>query len=315
MLIVFEYSAKSIPVFRLLLHKPIPRHPETLDSMRILRATNDHVLVLFSNSQLSKRHSVAKALVWLCQTLRVAPTGPSTRLFQSSAWNAVVYTEWRDDCVSAYILKPLKDLHISPDNGCWQELSQSGIISYQSSTREWGCGLEISFNMMVQLTAVENYFWLEDTGSSDPEQLPSGGYLLYGFYTALVPTRQNLAMKRKQWHFESSKDKIIDPRKLQSTQASWAKQPTCDHFASCTCFIGWCEVANIMLGTKALLETNTLAWSGLPTRSRTLHKKGNTLVGQLGTLNAIPIQATIQAETTFTYVNNIQTFSASDSYA
>ena len=281
--------------------------------MHILRATNDYVLVLFRNCELPKRQSLAKALVWLCQTLRVAPNESYTRLYQSSTWSGLEYRLWQNDFVSAYILKPLKELHIHPDHGCWQELFQSGIVSYRSLSREWGYGLEIPFNMMIQLTAVENYFWLEDAEDDASKESCSGGYLLYGFYTALVPTRYDVASNRVQWHFESSKGKIIDPRKLQSTRASWVKHRRYDHFANCTCFIGWCEVAHIMLGTKALFDMNTFAWSGLPTRSRTLHKRGNTLVGQLGLPS--PVQATIQAEMTFTFVNNIQTFSASDSYA
>ena len=209
--------------------------------------------------------------------------------------------------------KRLKLFHAHRDNGCWQGLFKSGIVSHRSIPREWGCGLEIPFDMMVQLTAVENYFWLDTAGSNDAWESQSGGYLLHGFYTALVPTRHDRAQKRIQWHFESSKDKIIDPRQLQSTRAPWVKHKTYDHFADCTCFIGWCEVANVMLGTKALLKMNPVAWSGLPSRSRTLHKRGNALVGQLGISS--PIQATVQAETTFTYISNIQTFSASDSYA
>ena len=58
-----------------------------------------------------------------------------------------------------------------------------------------------------------------------------------------------------------------------------------------------------------------VAWSGLPSRTRTLHKKDKSLVGQLGASGPIPILATVQGEISFIYVNNVQKFSPGILYA
>ena len=286
---------------------------DTVDSVRLLRVSEHNIIVLLDKSICAERQAVTKALIWLCQTLRNAPESAPASLYTSAMWNALKYYKWHSEKVLAFILKPLERLELDPRNSCWRDLFQSGIVSYLRPSRDWGVGLEIPFEMMVQLAAVENYFRVEDRTDLYSEQTKFGGYLLYGYYTALIPTEFNPISNSIQWHFESSRNKIINPRELQSTLHSWFKCQDYSLFASCTCFVGWCERAKIVLGTREL--PNTVGWSGLPSRTQTLHKQGMTFVGQLSASGPIPIQASIQVGKQYAYVNNVQHFSASKSYA
>ena len=190
---------------------------------------------------------MTKALIWLCQTLRCV-TGPSPpTVHQSATWNAVDYHEWQADRVSAFILRPLEEQKPDQKNGCWRELFRSGIISHRSSLRDWGNGLQIPFSMMVQLAAVDNYLWVDSENESNLEESTdsniSGGFILYGFYTALIPTQYDISSNSIQWHFERSPEQIINPFDLQATRTQWYKFRDYRFFESCTCFVGWCEVA------------------------------------------------------------------------
>ena len=234
---------------------------------RLLRANEHYIMVLFDHDQFDVQQGSRRALIWLCQTLRVVPQLPSESLYLSPTWKAIEYQQHETDCVSTFILKPLEAVKANPRTGCWHELFQKGIISYRRISRNWGVGLEISFNLMVQLAAVENYFWLGDEGVTEDTDTHSGGYLLYGFYTALIPTIFEPMQYSIQWHFESSKSKIIDPHNLYSARkgVEWYKLRDYHYLAQSTCFVGWCEEANIMLGTKDL--PNAVDWSGLPSRT------------------------------------------------
>lgn len=67
-------------------------------------------------------------------------------------------------------------------------------------------GLEVSFDLMVQLAGVEIPVLID------------GGVILVGYQTALVPTR--VAGSLIQWHLETASESRLNPFKLQSTRSN-----------------------------------------------------------------------------------------------
>lgn len=96
---------------------------------------------------------------------------------------------------------------------------------------------------MVRLAAVQNYCCVE------------GGSFLLGFYTALIPIEVNEENNSIQWHFEciESKERTLRPEDLNLLDRKWAKLEP-ENIQAKTCFVGWYDQANIMLGTKRLFD-------------------------------------------------------------
>lgn len=101
-------------------------------------------------------------------------------------------------------------------------------------------GLEVSFDLMVQLSGVEILVLID------------GGVILVGYQTALVPTR--IAVSSIQWHLETASESRLNPFKLQSTGSNWVKITDWKSFKDLRCFIGWCRSAHINLGISILTD-------------------------------------------------------------
>ncbi|KAE9367218.1 hypothetical protein N431DRAFT_429912 [Stipitochalara longipes BDJ] len=277
--------------------------------IKALVASNRIILSFANVHSWLDKFDLRKALLWLCQAVRLPPaSGTFTQLIHLSTICEIKFP------FSRYFIKPLEPLILKEDN-CWVELFNPGVVASRclrrSLRRNSGRGLEIPFDMMVQLAAVENCSWIESR-SHNTSSREDGGYVLLGFYTALIPMQASEDGKSIQWHLEHSKGEILQPSSLASIRGDWLMVKDPNVFVKTKCFIGWCGRANVMLGTQDL--PNTVAWSGLPTRNRTLHKKGNTATAQVAGTGG-PIQIALQGAQNYEYVTNRQHFKANSAYA
>jgi hypothetical protein len=281
--------------------------------LKVPLITAHHIILALDDLNEAQKLHAVQALIWICEAVRLPPSkAPRHQMYLSTAYGIgearEVFTP--PQRVAWFSLKPLEPF-IVEENNCWVGLFEVGIVAKHHIGRSWGLGLEIPFDMMVHLTAVESYSWVKDE-SSGSESTDEGGFILIGFYTALIPTQRNKNENGTQWHLEYSKDRILHPSSLQTIQAGWSKISDIKVFEQSKCFIGWCGKANIMLGTREL--SYNLRWSGLPTRSQTLHKKGGTATAQIAGTGG-PIQIAFQAAQSYEYVTNQQHFQASAEYA
>ncbi|CAG9947713.1 unnamed protein product [Clonostachys rosea f. rosea IK726] len=95
----------------------------------------------------------------------------------------------------------------------------------------------MSFDMMIHLAAVENYFFLDD------------GIILLGYFTALVPIEQQHGGRGMQWHLEfaDGSDDCLHVSNLTSIKGEWFKTGEKSLLQQFKCFLGWSELANIAL--------------------------------------------------------------------
>lgn len=135
---------------------------------------------------------------------------------------------------------------------CWLPLFESGVIAQRSRPEilesekgDYFHGLEVSFDLMVQLSDVEN------------PVLDDGGIILVEYQTALVPTL--VAGSSIQWHLETASESRLKSLILQSARSNWVKKTDWKVFKDLPCFVGWCRSAQINLGTSIL--TDQVRWS------------------------------------------------------
>jgi hypothetical protein len=158
-------------------------------------------------------------------------------------------------------------------------------------------GLEVSFELMVQFSAVELPVLVDD------------GIVLIGYHTALVPISSS--ENSIQWHLETNERGRINPYELKSTENGWLKQQDWRNFKNMRCFLGWCSSAHINLGTSMLLDK--VGWSDSKLQKKTLHWSGISFGCQAATPNPMQIGVTMQAN--FSFVPNKVNFTPSNSFA
>ena len=179
-------------------------------------------------------------------------------------------------------LQPL----IEVEHNCWRPLFESCIVidpEELKETESFGKGLEVSFELMISLAAVEF------------PVLVNGSIILPGYQTALVPTE--IKGKCVQFHLETRSGQI-NPYELGTA----LENPIQDYnqFRLMRCFVGWCETAHINLGTKNL--TTEVKYSGARAQKRTLHWNGNSACVQV--VSALPIEAGIIGHASFVFIYN-----------
>ncbi len=259
-----------------------------------------------------QKRALLEALVWLCEAIRVPNPSSSLGMSTSSCQIECSPIEFssvhaRDQGESAPPLSlklcfNLQDLshHLTLKENCWLPLFESGVIAKRSrpeipNLEKGDCfhGLEVSFNLMVQLSAVEIPVLID------------GGVILVGYQTALVPTR--IAGSSIQWHLETESESRLNPFKLQSTRSNWVKRTDWKSFKDLRCFIGWCRSAQINLGTSIL--TDEVRWSSEKSQKKTLRWSGISVGAQA--VVASPLQIGPVGQITFTFVHNKIMFSPS----
>ncbi|KAK1460713.1 hypothetical protein CCUS01_08818 [Colletotrichum cuscutae] len=241
-----------------------------IDRFLVRRSTTEEIEVQFCSGSFEAR-DVVDALIWISTAIRSIPsTNTSPGLFRSKSFG--LDSSRSREFISK--LRPLEEWHpmtSSTSSYCWTQLFRTGVIAWRNLRRDWGRGLEMSFDLMVHLASVENYYALH------------GGIVLLGFTTALVPVEQNKDSKSIQWHFEvteGSTDDFIEPAKLQTIQRTWTKFQSKSEFQGSKCFVGWFDKAHVLLGTRKLLERTSMTWSQTEERLKTPHQKGIEAGGQ-----------------------------------
>lgn len=259
--------------------------------------------------------SFIDAIVWICAAVRVNPqkqsdTGKRCKLQLSKA-NQLLFIENAQPQALVYGLEELtecSDQQLEPETRCWTGLFHSGIIACRPIERQWGAGLEIPFDMLLDLSGVENVYQIE------------GGIILVGFFTALVPISRDDATNSIQWHFEEidgSSGELLKPYALPSMLRDWYKSRDINVLRSSKCFVGWFARASILLGTRQLIENsrNKLKWSTDTKEHRqSARREGFEASGQLG-FTAGPINTGLQLISTWRFHSNVQHFHRHEQYS
>ncbi|KAK8099638.1 uncharacterized protein PG998_012879 [Apiospora kogelbergensis] len=188
--------------------------------------------------------------------------------------------------------------------------------------------------MLCHLSASREYLWVSDNGNSEDSACSidpiseieddcsitneSGGYILGGFKTAVIPIQRNSDDHSQiQWHLErvGSDDGIMNHSKLEATRGEWLKMQDLTELQNTKVFLGWCREAEILLGTSQL--TTNLRWSKAEQRRRTLHRTGYSLGVSSGPAAMVtsPAQLAANVAMTVTFVSNIQAYKPSKEYA
>lgn len=194
--------------------------------------------------------------------------------------------------------------YLTLKDNCWLPLFESGVIAERSrpeipESEKEDCfhGLEVSFDLMIQLAGVEIPVLID------------GGVILVGYQSALVPTRKTGTSV--QWHLETASKSRLNPFELQSTRSNWVKETDWKAFKDLKCFIGWCRSAHINLGTSIL--TDQVRWSNEESQKRTLRWSGISVGAQAVTSS--PLQLGLVGQMTFTFVHNKIMFAPSTVFA
>lgn len=244
------------------------------------------------------------ALAWLCSAVRV-PSKEHNFIYSSSTYRWSRYCERKKNSsgneVQQFRLIMQHNLHSSRITGfkdsCWRPLLECGVIADTqfSEPREEYRGLELSFDLMIAMAAVELSVPVKD------------GIALIGYQTALVPIE--VGTDCVQFHLEVNQANQINPHELEHVPAVGFRD--CNEFRNKRCFIGWCEDARIQLGTKQL--TARVRYSGKREQRTRLHWEGISTLIQANSV--APMQAGVAIQSNFRFVSNRLSFPASELYA
>jgi hypothetical protein len=273
--------------------------------------------VTFQRTELASasKRAVIEALDWFCAAVRVAAFPDAIGLSKSTCAR-VMYKDNKSEAVFeeakpsqsdhalnfTFTLQRLSPLPIG-QYSCWHALFTSGVVCYSpiiqtASTEESGYGLQISYDCLIQLAAVEI------------PVLVNGGYVLTGYSTALIPTRT--LEDSIQWHFEASTEGQIDPYALKSLEdGKFSTVDDLERLRKSRCYVGWCSSAQINLGTQNLKDIFT--WSDGRIQKRTMHWKGISLGAQA--VSSAPAQIGGNFTSQYEFTINTQRFNPSASYS
>lgn len=193
------------------------------------------------------------------------------------------------------LAEPLQEL----EHNCWQQLFRSCFVVEEEGLFEHlgplGKGLEMSFDLMVSLAATEY-----------PVKV-NGGVVLVGYHTVLIPTQ--LEADYVQFHLAVDNEQQINPFKL-----SYGRRVLVTDYApfkTMRCFVGWCEIAHIKLGTQGLPAT--VRYSRAQEIRKTLHLTGISAAFQV--FSASPIQAGVNGQATFSFASHHLSFKPASVYS
>lgn len=290
-----------------------PSESKTHQGLEI-HVTNTHIVIGVQKEE-QDAQSFVDAVVWVCSAVRVNPkrhsdSGKRSRLQMSKA-SQLMSIKTVQPQVLVYGLTKLtecSDQELGPQANCWTGLFRSGIVAFRSCERPWGVGLEISFDMMVHLSGVENVYNIH------------GGHIFVGFSTALIPTSRDESTNSVQWHLEEVNGisgEVLRPSSFPSILGAWYKTRDVNIFRTSKCFLGWFARANILLGTRQLVVNshNRLNWSiNTEERLQSARIEGFGANGQLG-FTAGPINTAFQLVSTWRFHSNVQHFCRHDQYS
>jgi hypothetical protein len=267
----------------------------------IVRHASQTSIVLHCDGESSAMAEIADALAWACTALRRGTKGVHS--FSELVLHA--RSVWPTDNYLLLTLPALDNISFPKDKTeslCWTHLFDSMVITRCPIKRAWGIGLGISFERMVHLAAVENYYRVDE------------GIVLLGFFTALIPISIDPSGNNMQWHLEyveNTDGKYLRPADLESTKGEWYKSTDTDIFQKSRCYLGWCNNANILLGTAKLVTRRIRPSEGNRERFRTLHRDGFQSGPQIST-PILPAGGNLMLTSRF--YTNTEHFSGSENY-
>lgn len=250
----------------------------------ILRATSLELSVTVNSSMTH----LLNAVIWLCLTFREPPPdGPqvSTGALDKKTFR---FSPWRR----------FKSL-TSRDTTCWSALFDSAVVVLEPWTSSiWGWMLELSFESLIQLAAVEYPVFVDN------------GIVLMGYSTALTPVGKT-DNRTIVWHLEvAPHDSQLNISELTVTKSSWLRTKDIEELRSDRHLLGWCGNASVALGT--MHATPTIKRSDASTKHTSWQWTGANL--QLVAQSGGPAQVGGQLGFTFCRKMMAVHFSASDNY-
>lgn len=185
---------------------------------------------LSANSQ-QFASEVKSALSWTLSALRRQPQDAEGLYLWKPASLDIALPE----------IKRFKPTRIS--SYCWTNLFSYACIATIPSLHSEKEGLEIDFNLLVQLAAVDQEIETED------------GTILFGFDTALIPLDPP---ESRRWHFLATKGKQITPArvkkefskgndKMKGSNVRFAGALEQDHRKG-NVYVGWCAAPVVKIG-------------------------------------------------------------------
>jgi hypothetical protein len=254
------------------------------------------MLVKAEDSQVSVKHSqvtsnISNPLFWLCNAIR-APKEEGI----------YISTGFLDADTGNMSLNNLSKLPTSKSQtSCWHALFDSAVIALEPSMKlAEDCWLELDFDVMVQLAAVEY-----------PVRTDSGLVLL-GYSTALIPVKR-LDDGTIMWHLESRPRESRSQFKtaeLSATRFTWFQTLELEELRSKKARLGWSSQARVLLGTGEIPRTVT--WSKREIQSTSWRWAGANL--QFNAQSTAPIQIGGQAGITFERLPTAVRYNPADNY-
>ena len=275
--------------------------------------TQSHIAFLLNDPEFDN-NSLTEAIQWLCSAVRSLKKEVHSLegLQRSAVWTT--HTSIQGCHVLECSLGKLTSLTATDigANSCWVRLFRSAVVALWPLSREWGHGLELPFNMLVNLAAVKTrvYFSYDNTKTKGELSNDSRGWVLIGYFTTLLSTGRDASSNSIQWHIEYT-DGISDPQELISSR-DWLGIQGYASFEKSRCFLGWSDPVDILWGTK--LAQYNLEWSGSAEHRTMRRTEGVTIGADLGLGEIHPLNAKLTVEMEYIMHNVVQNFTGPSQY-
>jgi len=246
---------------------------------------------LWKGAELSRISPLIQSLELLCKAIRIPPERYGLTLSKTNFrfFRRTVSTPGPEE-------RPRYALGISAnleyellpnlEHNCWQTLLDSCVVldcgREPRPQPSFGRGIKLGFDLMATLAAVEFSMGID------------GGVIFVGYQTALIPI--GVENGCAQFHLITTGEGQIDPyRCVQQIETRLLTDDPLE-FKGMTCFLGWCKVAQINLGTKALLAK--VGHSNGKSKEKSIELNGFTIAA---TSSAPSNIASVQIQTNYTF--------------
>ena len=288
-----------------------------LMSVKFITATDDYIAITLEDPKYDST-SFEEAIQWLCSAVRPHLSLPDTSNETPNGLQRSTVSSRKTSAARCRLLEcslvrlePVTTEEIGSHN-CWVSLFQSGVIAWWPINRKWGAGMEMPFDMLIDFAAVENCVVVppdNDLSNIDSDQ-KSGGCILTGYFTALIPIDQDPSSGSIQWHIEYS-DEIIHPRELLLNRA-WLRIRDHTSFEQERCFLGWGNPVDVLLGTKDI--GYNIRWSGTDEHRIMRRVEGTVFSAELGLGGPFPVIPKVSLERAYKMHNVVQRFTRQSQY-
>jgi hypothetical protein len=180
---------------------------------------------------------------------------------------------------------------------CWQSLFQSCTVLQCKPVQQhsFGKGLEASFDLILSLAAAEFYC------------ITDGGVVFVSYRTLIYPTA--IEGDCAQFHLLTCNLGQINPYKVEYKNRLLTED--WQQFKTKRCFLGWCNIAQINLGTEGL-SPSTIAYTGATENEKSLQPVGYTVLFQAGASSPLALMGSL--EKNFRYESHVVRFTPFNNY-